>query len=97
MKRGPKSLLGTTMTHAERQARYRASQAGAHQKCATADLPITEADHSGGVTPSLNNRAAERVLSMARRLPESLATSAPADTLQMICELLPTSISGWSA
>lgn len=27
MKPGPKPLLGTTMTHAERQARYRASHA----------------------------------------------------------------------
>jgi hypothetical protein len=50
MKPGPKPLLGMTLTHAERQARYRATQAQGSQRSDTATQPIVAADRSGGVT-----------------------------------------------
>ena len=49
MKPGPKPLLGTTMTQAERQARYRASLAQATPRDRVTANPLTAAvGHSGG-------------------------------------------------
>ena len=49
MKPGPKPLLGTAMTHAERQTRYRTSHAGDNPRVVYRRLPTIGAGHSGGV------------------------------------------------
>jgi hypothetical protein len=51
MKPGPKPLLGTTMTRAQRQARYRASHTEAAAKPRYRNPPLVGAGHSGGVMP----------------------------------------------
>ncbi len=88
MKPGPKPLLGTTMAHAERQARYRAS----HAERAPKVRYRRPADHRS--RPQRWRDAAAELVELQSEyqawldaLPESLATSATADALQMICEL----------
>ncbi len=88
MKPGPKPLLGTTMTHAERQARYRTSHAERTPKVHYR----RPADHRS--RPQRWRDAVAELVELQSEyqawldaLPENLANSATADTLQMICEL----------
>ncbi len=87
MKPGPKPLLGTTMTHAERQARYRASQ--------TEDMPKLRyrkpADRRS--RPERWRDAVAELIELQGEyqtwldaLPENLADSKTADALRIICE-----------
>lgn len=88
MKPGPKPLLGTTMTHAERQARYRANQ--------TEDMPKLRyrkpADRRS--RPERWRDAVAELIELQGEyqtwldaLPENLADSKTADALRIICEL----------
>ena len=88
MKPGPKPLLGTTMTPAERQARYRASHAERTPKVRYR----RPADHRS--RPQRWRNAVAELIELQSEyqawldaLPENLSNSATADTLQMICEL----------
>ena len=88
MKPGPKPLLGTTMTHAERQARYRASHAGGTPKVSYR----RPADHRS--RPQRWRDVVAELIELQSdyqawldALPENLANSITADALQMICEL----------
>ena len=88
MKPGPRPLLGTTMTHAERQARYRASRAGGKPKV----VYRRPADHRS--RPQRWRDAVAELIALQSRyqacldaLPENLASSATANTLKSICEL----------
>ncbi len=88
MKPGPKPLLGTTMTHAERQARYRASQ--------TEDMPklryLKPADRRSRAE-RWRDAVAELIELQGEyqtwldALPENLADSKTADALRIICQL----------
>jgi hypothetical protein len=87
MKPGPKPLLGTTMTHAERQARYRASHAGGTPKV----VYRRPADHRS--RPQRWRDAVAELIELQSgyqawldALPENLASSATANSLQSICE-----------
>jgi hypothetical protein len=88
MKPGPKPLLGTTMTHAERQARYRASHAQGVSKVRYR----TPADRRS--RPQRWHDAVAELLDLQNdyqawldAVPESLADSATADALRVICDL----------
>ena len=85
---GPKPLLGTTITHAERQARYRASHSWGTPKV----VYRMAADHRS--RPQRWRDAAAELIELQSEyqarldaLPENLASSATADSLQLICEL----------
>ncbi len=88
MKPGPKPLLGTTMTHAERQARYRASQ--------TKDMPKlryrkpadrrSRAERWRDAVAELIELQGE-YQTWLDALPETLADSKTADALRIICQL----------
>ncbi len=93
MKPGLKPLLGTTMTHAERQARYRASHAGGTPKV----VYRRPADHRS--RPQRWRDAAAEMIELQNGYqawldaqPENLASSATANTLQSICELDPSEL-----
>jgi hypothetical protein len=88
MKSGPKPLLGTTMTHAERQARYRAN----HAECTPKVRYRRPADNRS--RPQRWRDAVAELIELQSEyqewldaLPANLANSATADTLQVICEL----------
>ncbi len=88
MKPGPKPLLGTTMTHAERQARYRASHAGGTPKVSyrrPADRRSRPQRWHDAVAELINLQSEYQ--GWLDALPENLANSATADALQMICDL----------
>jgi hypothetical protein len=88
MKRGPKPLLGTTMTQAERQARYRASLAQVASKIRYRKL----ADHR-----SRSQRWRDAVAELLtlqgdyqtwlEAVPENLANGSTAEALRVICDL----------
>jgi hypothetical protein len=88
MKPGPKPLMGTTMTHAERQARYRARHAQGVSKVryrAPADRrsrPQRWHDAVAELRDLQNDYQA-----WLDAVPESLADSATADALREICDL----------
>ncbi len=88
MKPGPKPLLGTTMTHAERQVRYRAGHAESTPKVRSR----RPADHRS--RPQRWRDAVAELLELQSEyqawldgLPENLANSVTAEALQMVCEL----------
>ena len=85
---GPKPLTGTTMTHAERQARYRAN----HAQRAPKSRSRTPVDRRS--RPQRWRDAVAELLALQAgyevwldALPESLVDSATADALRIICEL----------
>jgi hypothetical protein len=88
MKPGPKPLLGTTMTHAQRQARYRASHAASVPKLRY--RKSTDRRHR----PQRWNDAVAELMELQAdyqiwldALPENLADTGTADRLRTICEL----------
>ena len=88
MKPGPKPLLGTAMTHAERQARYRARQEQGAPTLRYRKL----ADRRS--RPQRWRDAVAELLEMQdgyqawlATLPENLADSTTADALRLICDL----------
>lgn len=88
MKPGPKPLLGTTMTHAERQARYRANHAQGAPKLRTRN-PAERRSR-----PQRWGDAVAELLEMQGdyqawldAMPENLAHSATADALRAICDI----------
>lgn len=87
MKPGPKALLGTTMTHAGRQARYRANVAGGpklrYRK--PADRRSRPQRWHDAVAELTELQAEYQTWLDA--LPESLADTTTADRLRTICEL----------
>ncbi len=88
MKPGPKPLLGTTMTHAERQARYRASHAEGTPKRnyrRPADRRSRPQRWRDAIAELIELQTEYQACFNA--LPESLVDSATADALQMICDL----------
>jgi len=88
MKPGPKPLLGTTMTHAERQARYRASHAESAPK-----LRYRKPADRRSRPQRWHDAVAELIelqcdyQTWLDTLPENLAESTTADRLHIICEL----------
>jgi hypothetical protein len=88
MKPGPKPLLGTTMTQAERQARYRASLAEAAPKLRyrkPADRRSRPQRWRDAVAELLSLQGEYQVWLDA--LPESLEGSSTVEVLRMICDL----------
>jgi hypothetical protein len=88
MKPGPKPLLGTTMTHAERQARYRASHAQAAPKVRyrkPADRRSRPERWRDAVAELRELQDDHQTWLDA--LPENLVDSKTADALRAICEL----------
>lgn len=88
MKPGPKPLLGTTMTPAERQARYRASHAGSAAKVRyrrPADRRSRPQRWQDAIAELLALQ--EDYQGWLNALPESLADSATAEALRAICDL----------
>ena len=88
MKPGPKPLLGTTMTHAERQARYRAFHAEGAPKFhyrKPADRRSRPQRWRDAVAELLELQTVYQAWLDA--LPENLAVSATADVLREICGL----------
>jgi len=88
VKPGPKPLLGTTMTHAERQARYRASHAEGAPKLRYRK-PVDRRSR-----PQRWHDAVAELLELQGdyqtwldALPENLRDSATADALHAVCEL----------
>jgi hypothetical protein len=88
MKPGPKPLLGTTMTHAERQARYRAS----HEQGTPTIRYRKPADRRS--RPQRWREAVAELLEIQGDYqtwldasPENLANSKTTDALRMICDL----------
>ncbi len=88
MNPGPKPLSGTTMTHAERQARYRA-----HHTQSVSTLPHRSPADRRSRSQRWRDAVAELLeLQLAYQawldaLPENLEDSATADALRVICEL----------
>jgi hypothetical protein len=88
MKPGPKPLLGTAMSHAERQARYRTSHAEGAPKLRyrkPADRRSRPQRWHDAVTELL--RLQGDYQAWFDVLPENLKDSATADALRAICEL----------
>ena len=88
MKPGPKPLLGTMMTHAERQARYRATHAEGAPKFRyrkPADRRSRPQRWRDAVAELLELQIDYQAWIDA--LPENLAVSATADALHEICDL----------
>jgi hypothetical protein len=89
MKPGPKPLLGTTMTHAERQARYRA----AHAESAPPKVRYRKSVDRRSRAQRWHDAATElQELQAAYQawldaLPENLTDSAVADALRETCDL----------
>ena len=88
MKPGPKPLLGTTMTHAERQARYRAH----HAQGAPKIRYRSPADRRS--RPQLWRDSVAELVDLQGEyqawldaLPSNLVDSATADALRVICDL----------
>lgn len=88
MKPGPKPLLGTAMTPAERQARYRAS----HEQGSPKVRYRQPADRRS--RPQRWREAVAELLAMQSdyqawldALPENLADGTTADALRVICDL----------
>ncbi len=87
MKPGPKALLGTTMTHAERQARYRANHVAGGPKLRyrkPADRRSRPQRWHDAVAELTELQAEYQTWLDA--LPESLADTTTADRLRTICE-----------
>jgi hypothetical protein len=88
MRPGPKPMLGTTMTHAERQARYRASQAQAAPKVRyrkPADRRSRPERWRDAVAEL--RELQDDYQTWLDALPENLVDSRTADALRAICEL----------
>ncbi len=88
MKPGPKPLSGTTMTQAERQARYRASHAEGRPKLRyhkPTDRRSRPQRWRDAVTDLLDLQADYQA--WLDTLPENLVDSATADRLREICDL----------
>jgi hypothetical protein len=88
MKPGPKPLLGTTMTHAQRQARYRAAQAQSPAKVRyrkPADRRSQSQRWHDAATELQELQAVYQAWLDA--LPENLMEGATADALRELCEL----------
>lgn len=88
MKPGPKPLLGSTMTHAERQARYRIAHAESAPKLHYRK-PVDRRSR-----PQRWRNAVAELLELQidyqawlDALPENLANSATAEALRAICDL----------
>lgn len=88
MRPGPKPLLGTTITRAERQARYRASYSGGTLKV----VYRMAADYRS--RPQRWRDATAELIELQSEdqawldvLQENLTSSATVDSLQLICEL----------
>lgn len=88
MKPGPKPLLGTTMTHAERQARYRASHAQAAPKVRYRKPPDRRSrpERWRDAVAELRQLQGD-YQTWLDALPENLADGKTADALRMICDL----------
>ncbi len=88
MKPGPKPLLGTTMTHAERQARYRANHEEGTPKLRyrkPADRRSRPQRWHDAVAELLGLQSDYQIWLDA--LPENLKDGATAKALRAICEL----------
>jgi hypothetical protein len=88
MRPGPKLLLGTTMTHAERQARYRASHAQAAPKVRyrkPADRRSRPERWRDAVAEL--RELQDDYQTWLDALPENLVDSKTADASRAICEL----------
>ena len=88
MKPGPKPLLNTTMTHAERQARYRANHAEGTPKLRyrkPADRRSRPQRWHDAVAELLGLQGDYQMWLDA--LPENLKDGATAEALRAICEL----------
>jgi len=88
MKPGPKPLLGTTMTHAQRQARYRAAHAESPPKVRyrkPADRRSRSQRWHDAATELQELQAVYQAWLDA--LPENLMEGATADALREICDL----------
>jgi hypothetical protein len=88
MKPGPKPLLGTAMSHAERQARYRANHAESAPKLRyrrPADRRSRPQRWRDAVAELLEMQGDYQTWLDA--LPENLVDSTTADALRMICDL----------
>jgi hypothetical protein len=87
MKPGPKPSSGTAMTHAERQARYRARQAAGAPTLRYRKPPIVAAGFSDGETWSELQDLQDEYRAWLDALPQNMADSANAETLCTICDL----------
>jgi hypothetical protein len=88
MKPGPKPLLGTTMTHAQRQARYRDRHPDGAPKLRyrkPADRRSRPQRWHDAVAELMELQADYQT--WLDTLPESLADTATADRLRTVCEL----------
>jgi hypothetical protein len=88
MKPGPKPLLGTTMTQAERQARYRVSLAQATPKIRyrkPADRRSRSQRWRDAVAELLTLQ--DYYQTWLEALPENLVDGSTAETLRVICDL----------
>jgi len=88
MKPGAKPLLGMTMTHAERQARYRANHAEGTPKVSyrkPVDRRSRPQRWHDAVAELIDLQSGYQTWLDA--LPANLVNSATADALQMICDL----------
>lgn len=88
MKTGPKPLSGTTMTHAERQARYRAHHAQSVPRLryrSPADRRSRSQRWRDAVAELLELQLVYQAWLDAT--PENLADSATVDALRVICDL----------
>ena len=88
MKPGPKPLLGSTMSHAQRQARYRDGHADGAPKLRYRKPPDRRS------RPQRWHDAVAELMKLQAdyqtwldTLPESLADTATADRLRTVCEL----------
>ena len=88
MKPGPKPLSGTTMTHAERQARYRAHHAHNVSKLRYRS-PVDRRSRPQRWRDAVAELLELQLIYQAwlDALPENLADSATADALRTICDL----------
>lgn len=88
MKPGPKPLLGTTMTHAERQARYRTNHVAGAPKLRyrkPADRRSRPQRWHDAVAELIELQVDYQTWLDA--LPENLADTTTADRLRAVCEL----------
>jgi hypothetical protein len=89
MKPGPKPLLGTTMTHAQRQARYRATHAESAPPKVRYRKPADRRSRAQQWHDAATELQELQVVYQAwlDALPENLMDSATADALREICDL----------
>ncbi len=88
MKSGPKPLLGTTMTHAQRQARYRSAHAESAPKVRYRKPADRRSQSQRWRDAATELQELQSVYhAWLDALPENLMDSATADALRDICDL----------